>query len=257
MMLEVKNLSFSYPHRQVLRDVSFAVPSGRLVSLLGPNGTGKSTLFRCILNLLSGFQGTVSIDGTDTAQIRLAKLARLIAYIPQVHYPAFNYTVLDMVLMGTSAGLPAFGVPGLKETERAYAGLAQMGIEGLAERNYMQISGGEQQLVLIARALAQDSKLLIMDEPTASLDFGNQVRVMQCIRSLVEKGYTIFQATHNPNQAFAYSDQIIAMQGGTIIANGAPQEVVNAQLIDELYGIKARVESLEEGRIRFCLPVEI
>ena len=257
MMLEVKHLNFSYPQRQVLRDISFAIPGGKLVSLLGPNGTGKSTLFRCILSLLSGYQGKVLIDGKDTAQIKLAQLSRLVAYIPQVHYPAFNYTVLDMVLMGTSAHLSPFGVPGIKEKEKALQALTLLGVEELARRNYMQISGGEQQLVLIARAISQDSRLLIMDEPTASLDFGNQVRVMQCIRALVGKGYTIFQATHNPNQAFAYSDQILAMQGGVIIADGPPQEVVNAQLINELYGITARVESLDEGRIRFCVPVEI
>ena len=257
MMLDVQHLSFSYPHRQVLNDINFTIAPGRLVSLLGPNGTGKSTLFRCVLNLLAGYHGKVIIDGTDTTQIRLPQLAKLIAYIPQVHYPAFNYTVLDMVLMGTSAGLSPFGVPGAKELEQAHDALELLGVEALAERNYMQISGGEQQLVLIARAIAQDSRLLIMDEPTASLDFGNQVRVMQCVRGLVSKGYTIFQATHNPNQAFAYSDQIIAMQGGRIVANGPPQDVVNADLINELYGIKSRVESLEEGRIRFCLPIEI
>lgn len=256
-MLEVQHLSFSYSQRAVLRDISFSIPQGRLVSLLGPNGTGKSTLFRCILNLLTGFKGRVLIDGVDTGNISLPQLAKLIAYIPQVHYPAFNYTVLDMVLMGTSAHLSAFSVPGMKELERAQASLALLGIEELAQRNYMQISGGEQQLVLIARAISQDSKLLIMDEPTASLDFGNQARVMQCIKNLVKQGYTILQATHNPNQAFAYSDQIIAMQGGHIIADGAPDDVVDAELINELYGIKARVESLEEGRIRFCVPLEI
>ncbi|HHU01768.1 MAG: ABC transporter ATP-binding protein [Christensenellales bacterium] len=257
MILEVQNLSFSYPQRTVLRDINLAIPEGRLVSLLGPNGTGKSTLFRCILNLLIGFQGKVLINEEDTSKISLAELAKLIAYIPQVHYPAFNYSVLDMVLMGTSAHLSAFSVPGIKELKRAQASLELLGIEELAQRNYMQISGGEQQLVLIARAISQDSKLLIMDEPTASLDFGNQVRVMQCIKNLVKQGYTILQATHNPNQAFAYSDQILAMQGGKIIADGTPEDVVNVELINELYGIKARVESLEEGRIRFCMPVEI
>jgi iron complex transport system ATP-binding protein len=225
--------------------------------LLGPNGTGKSTLFRCILNLLSGFKGKVLINGVDTNNISLPELAKLIAYIPQVHYPAFNYTVLDMVLMGASAHLSSFAVPGIKELERAQTALELLGIENLAQRNYMQISGGEQQLVLIARAISQDSKLLIMDEPTASLDFGNQARVMQCVKSLVKQGYTILQATHNPNQAFAYSDQILAMQGGQIIADGEPKDVVNAELINKLYGIKTRVESLEKGRIRFCMPLEI
>lgn len=257
MMLKVQNLSFSYPKRPVLRDVNFTIPQGRLVSLLGPNGAGKSTLFRCILNLLSSFQGKVLINGVDTSDISLPELSKLIAYIPQAHYPAFNYSVLDMVLMGASAHLSSFSVPGIKELKRAQAALELLGIEEFAQRNYMQISGGEQQLVLIARAISQNSKLLIMDEPTASLDFGNQTLVMRCIKNLVKQGYTILQATHNPNQAFAYSDQILAMQGGRIIADGTPQEVVNGELINELYGIKTRVESLEEGRIRFCVPVEI
>lgn len=254
MMLSVDRLSFSYGQRNVLRDISFSIPQGKLVSLLGPNGTGKSTLFRCILSLLRGYSGKVLVDGKDTTRIKLTDMARLIAYIPQVHYPAFNFTVLDMVLMGTSASLSAFGIPGEKEKETAVQSLKMMGIADLALRNYMQISGGEQQLVLIARALSQDSRLLIMDEPTASLDFGNQTRVMQCVRSLVSKGYTILQATHNPNQAFMFSDQIMAMTGGMIIAQGEPRDVVNAQLIMELYGIKARVECLDDGKTRFCVP---
>ncbi|NLO14379.1 MAG: ABC transporter ATP-binding protein [Clostridiales bacterium] len=255
MMLSVDRLSFSFGQRPVLRDISFSIPHGQMVSLLGPNGTGKSTLFRCILGLLTGYSGSVLVDGKNTARIRLSDMARLIAYIPQVHYPAFNFTVLDMVLMGTSSRFSALYMPGEREKEKALLSLEMMGIQDLALRNYMMISGGEQQLVLMARALSQDSRLLIMDEPTASLDFGNQTRVMQCVRSLTSKGYTILQATHNPNQAIMFSDQIMAMSGGRIIAQGEPGDVMNAALIEEIYGIRVRVECMDDGKTRYCVPV--
>ena len=255
-MLEVQDLRFSYQQAPVLKGLSFSLSRGSLVSLLGPNGAGKSTLFKCVLGLLHGWQGKILLDGKDIRKASPAQIARAAAYIPQIHYPAFNYLVLDMVLMGTSCRVPAFGAPGRRENQCAMVALDMVGVAGLAHRDYLRLSGGEQQLVLIARAIAQDSRLLIMDEPTASLDYGNQIRVMRQVRALADRGYAILQATHNPNQAYQYSDRILAMRDGCILAQGEPRDVFTAPMIDALYGVHTRIECLNGDETRVCVPLQ-
>lgn len=254
MTIRVKDVCFDYGSRTVLDHVAFTVEEGQMVSLLGPNGVGKSTLFKCILGLHKRYTGSIELDGINIARADRRILARLIAYIPQSHYPVFNFSVFDMVLMGTSSRVSAFSTPGKKEAEIAMAALARLGIEHFAGRDYMRISGGERQLVLIARALAQQSRVLIMDEPTANLDYGNQMRVLSSIRELASEGYTIIQSTHNPEQSYLFSHRILAMSGGRIIADGTPQAVMTGELIGALYGIDTRVESLHGDTIRVCVP---
>ena len=251
MSIDVERLSFSYGAHPVLRDVSFRAEPGQLVAVLGPNGAGKSTLFRCMLGFLPHYQGSISLCGRDVRHLPRRELARLAAYIPQSSAPVYNYTVRDTVLMGADP----FHAPGRRQQETADRALEQLGIQDLWDRGVNEISGGERQLALIARAMAQQARILLMDEPTASLDFGNQTRVMQCVRSLTSKGYTILQATHNPNQAIMFSDQIMAMSGGRIIAQGEPGDVMNAALIEEIYGIRVRVECMDDGKTRYCVPV--
>ena len=183
-MLEVNHLRFSYGKNPVLRDIHFRAVSGEMVCILGPNGTGKSTLFKCMLGLLRGWDGEIALNGEDIRQMKPGERAKKMAYIPQAANPAFAYSVLDMVTMGTTAGLHGLRVPGKKERTIAVAALEKLGIGHLLERDYTSLSGGEQQLVLIARALAQGSNTLIMDEPTSSLDYGNQVRVELQLRKL-------------------------------------------------------------------------
>ena len=201
MQIELKNVSFSYGVVPTLHDVSFSVRQGALVAVLGPNGAGKSTLFRCILRLLKPSAGTIRLCGEDTAAIDRRRLAKLAAYIPQSSTPVFNYTVEDAVLMGTTGALSALQAPSRSERERCARALEQLGISDLAQRGIAQLSGGERQLALIARALVQDARVLIMDEPTANLDYGNQRRVMQQVRALADGGYTILLSTHNPEHA--------------------------------------------------------
>jgi len=201
MSVQVKNLSFSYGSHQVLHDISFDVNDGEFLSILGCNGVGKSTLFRCVLGLLNSYSGQVLIDGVDTRKLPPARMAKLAAYIPQICSPAFNFSVEDIVLMGTTAGLSAMRSPGKKEQERVDWALEKIGIEHLRKRCFHHISGGERQLAVIARALVQDAKLLMLDEPTASLDFGNQILVQEQARALADEGYTIIQTTHNPEQS--------------------------------------------------------
>ncbi len=255
MIISVENLSFAYESRFVLSGISFSMDEGQLVSVLGPNGVGKSTLFKCMLGILSGYTVTIHLYGKDLRTIGYKALSRQIAYIPQSNYPAFNYTVLDMVLMATASHLSAFSTPGKKEKDIALAALAKLNIEAFAHRDYMRLSGGERQLVLIARALAQQSHILIMDEPTANLDYGNQLRVLGHIHDLTKEGYTVLQSTHNPEQSYLFSSGILAMREGKIIAQGTPQNVLDASLIHALYGINARVESLDGDKIRVCVPL--
>lgn len=257
MSIEVKHLSFSYGNRQVLKDVSFSVGKGRLLSVLGPNGVGKSTLFRCILGLLHGFQGEITVDGAVVSSLGARELARKVAYIPQSNYPAFQYSVFDMVLMGTTAQSKGFSPPGPKQEVAALEALERLDIGHLAERSYTRLSGGERQLVLIARALAQQSTVLLMDEPTANLDYGNQIRVLTKVRALADQGYTIVQSTHNPEQSYLFSHQILAMKDGQVLSHGTPDEVMNEDLIRALYGIDAEVVPLRDGRMRVCIPRDL
>lgn len=256
MSVEVKNLSFSYRARSVLTDVNFTAERGRLLSVLGPNGVGKSTLFRCILGLLKGYTGQILVDGADAKSFTARELARAVAYIPQSSYPAFSYSVHDMVLMGTQSRFSPFSSPGREGERLAAEALERLGIESLAHRAYTKLSGGERQLVLIARALAQQSPILLMDEPTANLDYGNQMRVLSKVRALTEEGYAILQSTHNPEQAYLFSHEILAMKDGSVLARGAPEEVLTAGLVRDLYGVEVEVESLRNDKMRVCIPKE-
>ncbi len=255
MKLQVEGLSFAYGAHEVLRDVTFSARDGQLLSVLGPNGVGKSTLFRCVLGLLEGYGGMISIDGTDTRPLSAREIAHRIAYIPQTHYPAFNYSVFDMVLMGTTHSMGAFAAPGAKQRRAAETALRRMEILHLAERSYMRLSGGEQQMVLIARALAQESPILLMDEPTASLDYGNQHRVLRCVRRLAhEDGYTVVLSTHNPQHALSYADAILALHAGTVLAAGTPQEVLTEGMLRTLYGVEVRLVETPHGAAVLPLP---
>lgn len=256
MSIEVQNLSFSYGKHEVLKDVSFEIPDGELVGILGPNGVGKSTLFRCILGLNRHYKGTILVNGKDIKRLSVRERAREISYIPQSHAPVYDYEVLDVVLMATGSDLKMLSNPGCAQKKRAYEALERIGIEDFAHRLYTHISGGEQQLVLIARAIAQNANTIVMDEPTSALDYGNTVRVLSCVRQLAREGMSIVQSTHNPDQAFLYSNQALVMKEGRIEAFGKPHDVITSDLISDLYGIEVEVNSLYEDKVRVCVPVD-
>ena len=249
MSIAVEKLSFSYCTRPVLQDVSFSAENGRLVAVLGPNGVGKTTLFRCILGLQRGYTGSIRIDGADARQLSARELAHRVAYIPQTHAQAFGFSVLDMVLMGTSHALSPLSVPKQGETDAAMAALERLGIAKLAAKNFNHLSGGEQQLTLIARALAQNARTLLMDEPTASLDYGNQAHVLSAVRALAAEGYTVVMSTHNPQQAVFYADLALALFEGSVAAYGAPSEVMDAALIERLYQMRIHLIPTEQGPV--------
>ena len=256
MSLEARHVRFSYvKDRPVLQDVSFRIEDGQMVCLLGANGIGKSTLFKTILRILPGYEGEILINEQSTSKLSIADMAKRIAYIPQSSPPTFNYSVFDMVLMGTTAGLSALSSPGKRQKELAEAAMDRLSIGHLKDRGFAEISGGERQLALIARALAQETSVLIMDEPTANLDYGNATRVLEQIRQLAGKGYTILQATHQPDQAFLFADEVISLKDGRITAQGPPKDTITSAFINDLYGVKVEVKSLYDDRIRVCVPV--
>ena len=248
--LSLRDVSFSYGERLILDKISFDLKKGEFLSVLGPNGVGKSTLFRCILGRLTDYNGTILSEGEDIRRLSRREAARRIAYIPQIHQPTFEYSVIDTVLMGTTRQLSSpFAQPRKKQIETAMAALERLGIAALANRSFTQLSGGEQQLVLVARALAQRADILIMDEPTSALDFGNQLRILELVRELAEEGYAVLLSTHNPQHALSYATRILALSGGRVAALGAPKEALTPQLVQTLYGVDVAFEQTAQGRV--------
>lgn len=255
MTLMVSHLTFAYPKAPpVLEDVSFTVPAGDFLSVLGANGAGKSTLFRCLLGGLEGYTGTISLDGRDVRTFSRRELAARIAYIPQIHRPTFGYSVLDTALMGLTRHLSPFQSPSKALEQQALTALEQLGVAHLAQRNFAALSGGEQQLVLIARALCQRSDILVMDEPTSSLDYGNQLRVLERVRQLAQQGYTVLLSTHDPQHALRFSQKVLALSGGQVAADGCTADVLTPELLRRLYGVEAVVLDTPCGRV--LLPGE-
>ena len=253
-MIRVESLSFSYGDHTVLKDVSFCAERGEFLSILGPNGVGKSTLFRCILGLLPGYGGRVYLDGQDIRSLRPRQMAKTAAYIPQHTASVYHFNVEDIVLMGATAGLSPLRSPGRKEQERAAWAMEKVGISHLKDRCFHHLSGGERQLAVLARALVQDAKILMLDEPTASLDFANQLLVLTEVRALSREGYTVVQTTHNPEHAYSFSDRILTLKDGEVFRIGRPDEVIVPEVIGALYGMDVDVSSLYEDRVRICTP---
>lgn len=257
MSISVESLDFSYGTVPVLSDVNFSVESGRLLCILGPNGVGKSTLFNCLLGLRRPQRGTIKIEGKDIGRLSIRERAKLMAYIPQNHIPSFNYTVYDMVLMGTASEVGFGSSPGKAQKQKVEDVLNRLGIRHLRDRSFMRISGGERQLVCIARALAQGAKILVMDEPTANLDYGNQIMVQEQLRTLAAEGYTILQSTHNPEQVFLFADLVLTLVGGRVDSFGKPEDVICKESMKRLYHADVEIESLYDDMIRVCIPESV
>ena len=251
-MLEVKSLSFGFPGRIVGRDVSFSLARGEVMCVLGPNGGGKTTLFRTLLGLLPAHAGSVELEGQPLHDLSRAAIARVVGYVPQGHAAYFAFSVAEFVLMGRTAHFGVLSHPGRKDREIVLQALEALGIAALAARPITEISGGERQLVLLARALAQEPKLLVLDEPTAGLDFGNQLRVLQKILALAASGITILFSTHDPDHAFLAAHRALLLGEGRLLEVGAPAEVVRSDTLERLYHVK--VDVLPVGKGHTCLP---
>jgi iron complex transport system ATP-binding protein len=252
-VLDVGDLAFGFPGRTVGRDVSFSLAAGEVMCVLGPNGGGKTTLFRTLLGLLERHSGSIRLEGSPLEDLSRVGIARRVGYVPQGHTGYFAYTVLEFVLMGRTAHLGAFASPGKKDVLVADRALESLGIALLADKPVTEISGGERQLALVARALAQEPRLLVLDEPTASLDFGNQVRVLERIGALAGSGIAILFSSHDPDHAFLCARRALLLAEGRVLEIGAPRDVIRPDTLERMYGVSVQVLPLPGG-MHTCLP---
>ena len=255
--LAARDLSCGYRGKAVLSHVDLTVQSGEVVCLLGPNGVGKTTLFKTLLGFLPAISGDIEVDGQPRASYNRRAFARKVAYVPQNHEPPFSFSVLDIVLTGCVSQLSVLDSPKAADVGRANAILEELGIAHLAERDYTRISGGEQQMTLIARSLMQDSSILMMDEPTAALDFGNQVSVLACVKRLAESGKAVIMTTHNPDHAFLCCDRAVLIMRSGEIVSGAVDDVVTEGNLRRAYGVDVTIaQTAGPGgqMVRACVP---
>lgn len=256
-LLQATDLSVGYPGRVVGSNLSLALQAGEVLALLGPNGCGKTTLLKTLLGLLPALAGQVRLQGKALAQWPLAERARQVAYVPQGQASTFGFTALEMVLMGRTAHQGLLARPSAQDRAMAHVALQRVGVAHLAGRSVHRISGGERQLVLIARALAQQPRAVLLDEPTASLDFGNQGLVMRAIRTLAEEGLAVLFTTHDPNQALRCADRAVLMREGRVLAEGLVGKVIEAEGLRLLYSAGVhQVDDAAGGRPVFLPAFE-
>jgi iron complex transport system ATP-binding protein len=246
-MLEVDNVSCGYEEREVIHGVSFTLQAGNILCLLGANGSGKTTLFKAILGLLPVTGGRICFENNDITRWSRRKVAQAFAYVPQAHTPPFAFTVRDVVLMGRSSHLDLFSSPGRRDREIVEEALCSLNIAHLADARYTELSGGERQLVLIARALAQQAQVVVMDEPASNLDFGNQIRVLSQIKKLAAGGLTLLITTHSPNHAFECASQVAVLKAGRLLAHGRPQEILTERCLEQVYAVPLRIVDVGGG----------
>ena len=254
-VLKVNDLHFSFGSFPVLRSVSFEVGKGRLCGLFGPNGCGKTTIFKCCLNFLSARQGRIQINGQEVSRIKTSQMAKLVAYVPQEHRPPFPFLVKEVVLMGRTPHMG--GIFGVKkqDKEKAWEALELLNIQNLADRSYNRLSGGQRQLVLIARAIAQGTELILLDEPTSALDFSNQIHIWRLLQKVAANGVTLLACSHDPNHVSWFCDQVVAMDSQGILAQGSPADALSAENLNKIYNGVCTVKQL--GRHRMVFPQEM
>ena len=259
MKLEVKDACCGYDGISILKNISFTVESGDVFCLLGPNGSGKTTLFRAILGFLKLQGGEILLNGENISNIDRNNFAKFIGYVPQAHTPPFPYKVLDVVLMGRSPHIGRFSSPKGIDIQIAEECLSKLGIEHLRDRTYTEISGGERQLTLIARALAQRPHFLILDEPTSNLDFGNQTMVLKHINRIVKDGMGVIMTTHFPNHAFLCSTKIALIHKDFQFQVGTPAEIITEDNLRKLYNMNIKIVSVKpetsDNEVKCCIPI--
>jgi iron complex transport system ATP-binding protein len=248
-MIQTNNLVCGYGKKIILSDVNLQITPGEITSLLGKNGAGKTTLFKTILGLLPPLSGEVIIEGKELNKYAPHQLAKCISYVPQAHGTPFPFTVFDVVLMGQYSNARGFlKLPNHKSREIALKSMEMLDIIYLKDKFFSALSGGEKQMVLIARAIAQQPGFIAMDEPTSNLDLGNQMKVLKMVTMLKDEGYGIVMNTHCPEQALNYSDQVILLQNQQVTRQGKPGEILTSKTISRLYGTEIELTSASTSR---------
>ena len=249
-MIKIENLHFTYNGSFVLYDINLEIEPGEVVTLLGPNGSGKTTLLKCISNIFKPDKGCIYLDGRKLHEISQSELARIIGGVPQGHNPTFPYKVIDIVVMGKTPYLNIFSSPSQEDYENAKEILDDLGILWLAERPYTQVSGGERQLVFISRAIMQNPKVLLLDEPVTHLDIKNRAKVLNTVKRIaMEKKLTVLMTLHEPNDAIVYSDKIAFIKKGQIVNYGHTNTVVNEKNLQELYDMSFNILTQNNARV--------
>lgn len=257
MKLEIKNAVFGYPGKPIINNINFELNTGEIVCVLGRNGAGKTTFFKSLLGLIQPLSGSVLLNEKPIDRWNRPQFARWVGYIPQARSLPFPFTVLDVVLFGRTAHLSAFGSPGKKDRLLAMECLDMLNISHLMNRTFTHLSGGEQQLVIIARALAQQPSFLVMDEPTSSLDFGNQIKIIRQVNALKNNSLGIIMATHSPDHAFMCEARVAIVHDGQLWKTGNANEVITEEILKEIYGVDIKVRSLgnkPECNRLVCVP---
>lgn len=259
MIYQIENISFSYHQEKppTLKEISFSLKKGEILSILGPNGAGKTTLLNCMAGILKPQSGTISICGTPIGDMSPRSIAEKVSYVPQTHTPAFNYSVFEFVLMGRAPKVGMFSKPQKEDEERCYEALKEMGIDHLKNSSYIEISGGERQQAMIARAIAQEPEVILFDEPTAHLDYGNQQRVLKIVKAMAEKGFAVVITTHNPDHALLLDDRVAIVDREGKLICGESRKIITEERLCQVYQTNLRLLEIGElGRIA-CLPPKL
>ena len=256
-LVDVKNISFSYEKDSpiVFENISFSIEKGDVLCVLGPNGTGKTTLIKCINGLHKVNEGEIYLNGANIQTLSFRDISRIVGYIPQGHVPSFPFSVFDVVLMGRSPYVNITASPKERDKEIAMNALETLGIEDLKDKSYTNLSGGERQLVFLARVLAQEPDLLILDEPTNHLDFGNQIKLLEIIEQLSKLGLAVMMSSHYPDHAFLAASKVAIMKDKNFIDFGTPDEVLSEENLKRAYGIDVKLIELDDGR-KICVPLK-
>jgi len=255
MEIRAEKLGFHYKNgKEVFGDVSFNFSSNKVFCILGPNGVGKSTLLKCLINHLTSTKGNVYYDNKLVGKYSAKELASKVAYIPQMHNPTFAFSIIDVVTMGRTSRLGYFSSPNKNDESIAMENLRFLGIEHLANKSYTAISGGERQLVMLAAALTQEPKIMLLDEPTAHLDFGNQYRFLRIVKDIKAKGVGVIMTSHFPDHALEVADVTGIMNHGGFTHIGKPEDVITKENMEELYGIPVNIMDVSfEDKKKVCI----
>lgn len=256
-MFKVKNLSCGYGDKIILKDVSFTAKAGDIVCILGKNGSGKSTLIKAIVGLIKPSQGEMLVEGIDIKSWSWSKKAKIISYIPQTFSSMFQYKVMDIVLMGRTSHIGFSSSPSKEDKEIAKEAMNKLNILHLRDRIYSQLSGGERQLVKIAQALAQQSKIIIMDEPTNNLDFGNQGIMLNYLKKCADMGITIIMATHFPEQALYYGTKALLVNNQRVVEIDDPNKTLTEKELQNLYDVEVKLVEVDVNNStrKMCLTL--